>query len=222
MSQQNSPMHELCKKFYGYKTRERYLVIGALLLLVAVVADFLVISPRLDQKKAIQKEMQVLNDQMTELAVTKASVMKSLGSSTLAESGASIANRERLLEQLKNQLRQGTVGLVDPAQMNGLLTTALSKTPGVTLVGISNLEPVPLLEDGEESPDEGKPLVYKHGLVITVEGRYKALSDYLKQLEQSPWQMIWEDVSLERQKYPVIRMQLKVITLSESKEWLGV
>jgi MSHA biogenesis protein MshJ len=69
--------------------------------------------------------------------------------------------------------------------------------------------------------------VYKHGVEITVEGRYLDLLDYVSDLEQMPWHILWSKAALNEDKndeitWPANRLKLTVYTLSLDKTWLSI
>jgi MSHA biogenesis protein MshJ len=69
--------------------------------------------------------------------------------------------------------------------------------------------------------------VFKHGVEITVEGRYLDLLDYVSQLEQMPWHVLWSKAALNEEQNPAVtwpanRLKLTVYTLSLDKTWLSI
>ena len=44
---------------------------------------------------------------------------------------------------------------------------------------------------------------------------------YLRQLEQLPRSMVWEDVAIETVRYPETIVRLQVHTLSLTEGWIG-
>ena len=50
---------------------------------------------------------------------------------------------------------------------------------------------------------------------------YLGLLAYLRQLDQLPRLLVWEEVAVETQEYPATTIRLRVYTLGLSEEWLG-
>ena len=89
----------------------------------------------------------------------------------------------------------------------------------VELVGLKTL-PVSYLIVRTQ-PDAGAN-VYKHGIEITLQGRYLDMLNYLDRLEALPWQMFWAQAQMDARNYPAVRIKVTVFTLSLDKEWLVV
>jgi MSHA biogenesis protein MshJ len=45
---------------------------------------------------------------------------------------------------------------------------------------------------------------------------------YLQALEGLDWQVLWDEVHLEAEAYPVSRLTVVIYTLSTEQVWLGV
>jgi MSHA biogenesis protein MshJ len=45
---------------------------------------------------------------------------------------------------------------------------------------------------------------------------------YLEKIESMPWDLYWENVQLDVEKYPQARIVITVFTLSLKKGWVGV
>lgn len=58
------------------------------------------------------------------------------------------------------------------------------------------------------------PGVYKHSVELSIEGGYFAVLDYLKALENMPWQFYWEGMDYVVDDYPNAKVTLEVFTLS--------
>lgn len=63
-------------------------------------------------------------------------------------------------------------------------------------------------------------LVYRHGVEITLQGRYADMVEYMAQLERMPVRLIWGKAKLDARGYPDVRLTLTLFTLSLDKEWM--
>lgn len=63
-------------------------------------------------------------------------------------------------------------------------------------------------------------LVYRHGVEITLQGRYVDMVEYMAQLERMPVRLIWGRARLDARSYPDVRLTLTLFTLSLEKEWM--
>lgn len=107
-----------------------------------------------------------------------------------------------------------TNDLVTPAQMLPLLEHLLSRQNGLTVRSLQSL--------GQNTLGEGSPVIYRHGVELTVEGRYGDLLDYLRALEASPQRLLWGSLQLKVLQHPQVRMTLRLHTLSTDAHWVEI
>ena len=105
-----------------------------------------------------------------------------------------------------------TSDLVSPAEMLPLLEQLLGRHAGLQLRGLQSLGRVPL--------GQGAPVLYRHGVELTVEGRYADLLAYLRTLEASPQRLLWGSLQLEVLEHPQVLLTLRLHTLSTDTDWV--
>ena len=64
------------------------------------------------------------------------------------------------------------------------------------------------------------PPLYRHGVVIELEGDYLPLLDYLQALENLPWRLYWYGLDVKADKPGARRFRLEFYTVSLHKEWI--
>jgi MSHA biogenesis protein MshJ len=79
-------------------------------------------------------------------------------------------------------------------------------TPSATSKPVAG--PVP------ESAPRPQRTIYRHGVEISIKGNYLAFLPYLEKLQKYPGRLVWGDVSLDVQSYPVSVLKFTVYTLS--------
>lgn len=104
--------------------------------------------------------------------------------------------------------------LVTPAQMLPLLEQLLSRQHGLTMRNLQSL--------GKTTLGDGQPAIYRHGVELTVEGRYADLLDYLRALEASPQRLLWGSLQLKVLQHPQVRLTLRLHTLSTEAHWVEI
>jgi MSHA biogenesis protein MshJ len=123
--------------------------------------------------------------------------------------------------QLEQQLQEGIVNLVLPQDMPELLKDLLTRQKKLELISLENMAPEQLKFGGQENGEEFGPKLYRHSLRMTFSGDYLTLLKYLKQLEELPRTLIWEDVEISTDDYPQATVRLQVYTLSMEEGWIG-
>lgn len=121
------------------------------------------------------------------------------------------------LEELDNRVSRLTHVLIPPQTMATLLRQMLSGNR-LQLKSLS-VEPA---ERIQASDDEAGAPLYRHRLVLELSGSYSALEGYLKSIEALPWQLFWDELSVETHNYPTLNIRLRVHTLSDQEVWLNV
>ena len=64
------------------------------------------------------------------------------------------------------------------------------------------------------------PLLYRHGVELTVRGNYLDMVNYMEALESMPARLIWGKANLVVEEYPNARLTLTMYTLSLDKKWM--
>ncbi len=120
-------------------------------------------------------------------------------------------------------------GMIDPAEMAGIIESILERNRHLEIIRLENLPAAPLIdgtaEEGNDDEEQNKRQnapIYKHGLALEVSGSYAQLVALLRDLESQPWRILWDEVELSSENYPVSRLSLVIYTLSFATNWLVV
>ncbi|MEX0740077.1 MAG: hypothetical protein WD071_12110 [Pseudohongiella sp.] len=141
------------------------------------------------------------------------------------------AANDRLARLIQEQQRalgeiEGLAGnLVTPYAMTQMLTTVLDRQPGLELVRVENKMPEPMRTDSQVSGDgDEEPMaqVYKHGLIIEMQGDYFSLLNYLTYLENLTERFFWDQVHYQQSTWPDATIILELHTLSTEEGFVGV
>jgi MSHA biogenesis protein MshJ len=125
----------------------------------------------------------------------------------------------------RDSLRVFTSDLVDPATMRFVLEDLIRRQTGLQLVSVSNLPGRPVVEETgvpDAAPATDGPRLYRHGLVLVVEGSYLDCLRYLESVERLPWQLYWTRLELQTEEHPRNRITIELNTLSLEQDWIGV
>lgn len=138
---------------------------------------------------------------------------------------AASADREALLRQID----EGTAALITPEKMKAVLQSLLQAQQGLSLTGMQSFsEPVRLAEASAATSTGGTKTVptvlYRHGLVLQLEGGYFDLLQYLQAVYASGWKLNWDslDYRVGEAGPGRAKISLKLFTLSRKAGWVGV
>lgn len=125
---------------------------------------------------------------------------------------------DRQVGSLDEKLQGQALQLIAPEQARAVLQALIANVRGLHMAGLQTEPARPLVET--EGLD--LPVLYRHGLVIDLDGDYLALIEYLQALEQLPWRLYWYDLEVTADKPGPRRFRLRLYTVSLRKEWIRV
>ena len=64
--------------------------------------------------------------------------------------------------------------------------------------------------------------LYRHGLMLSVQGSYFDIQNYLAKIEGLKWQFYWKRFNYVVADYPNALVEVELYTLSTSKAFIGV
>lgn len=221
------------EKFNALNQRERWMIFAAILCVFYGVFDFLV-SPVLIKQKMLaseianhQTKLQTLNLEMVGLT------QKNPQQKTPEQQ--KIAALEEELQGMENAVSNLQSTLVSQEKMPDLLRDLLKQNSALKLISLKTLPADNVLENKNAPKNENMLAnapattlpVFKHGVEMTIEGRYLDLLDYVASIEKMPWHVLWESANLvvdnqNMTETPMSQLTLTVYTLSLDKTWLSI
>ena len=222
---------KLNARFNVLVTRERVLVLGAVVVGTAFLFDTFAIRPLEVRMKRLTLQVAEAR-QNIKTAETTLSSQEAVADPDTVKRSYRDALRKQLAEIDQNMLGLQR-GLVPPEKMAKLLEEMLARSGGLQLVSLRTL-PVqridtqngaatkPADKPAKTGPKESERTIYQHGVEVTLQGSYPDLLEYLAQLEKLSWQMFWGRINVDTEQYPRLRVTLIVQTLSLNKAWLIV
>jgi MSHA biogenesis protein MshJ len=224
----------ISSKFEALNQRERWMVTCALFVVIYALINMLLLNPVLMRQKILaneltedQSQIEILNQQLKELEQNPVIDPD-------AQNKQHIAELQSHLQRLDSQLNDLQTTLMNPDKMPELLHRLLKKNSALKLIELKTLPTRGLLDNSPEDANtndaefQGKtPNIqnlpaFKHGVEITIEGHYLDLLEYVTELEEMPWHVLWSKATLNTEHYPDNQLKLTVYTLSLDKTWLSI
>lgn len=222
---------KLNARFNVLVTRERVLVLGAVVVGTAFLFDTFAIRPLEVRMKRLTLQVAEAR-QNIKTAETTLSSQEAVADPDTVKRSYRDALRKQLAEIDQNMLGLQR-GLVPPEKMAKLLEEMLARSGGLQLVSLRTL-PVQRIDTqngaatkpgdkpAKTGPKDSERTIYQHGVEVTLQGSYPDLLEYLALLEKLSWQMFWGRIRVDTEQYPRLRVTLTVQTLSLNKAWLIV
>ncbi len=215
----------ISSKFEALNQRERWMVSCALLVVVYASINMLLLSPVLARQTTVANEIEADQSQIQALNLQISEFAQQIVADPDAQNKQRIAELQSHLQLLETQLSSLQTTLISPDKMPELLRSLLKKNGALKLIELKTLAVKGLLESTLENPEKAAKQdapVFKHGVEITIEGRYLDLLEYVSELEKMPWHVLWSKADLNAEHYPYSQLKLTVYTLSLDQTWLSI
>lgn len=216
-------------KFAALQARERWMVFAAGLALIWFVLNTLLLDPVTKKLAALRAEMTQSQSQLAEIQQQLNVFAQTPVQDINAENRQKVASLHASVQTQSTKINSLSHVLLKPENMPTLLKDLLQKNAGLSLVAMETLAPENIIKnDNKDSAQKAKanesddPVIYKHGLEITLAGSYLDLLKYAEALEKSSLQVLWSKASLEAKDFPESQLSLRVYSLSLDKAWLSM
>ena len=217
-------------RFEALNERERWMVFCALFVVVFASINILLLNPVLEQKKVLSNGIAMDQAQTLEIKQQMDALARQQVVDPDAQNKQRITELQAHLQQLETKFSSLQTTLISPDKIPALLRSLLKKNSTLKLIALKTLPAKGLLENSPEdmgnvetstSTMQDAP-VFKHGVEITIEGRYLELLEYVSEMEKMPWHLLWSKASLNAEHYPECQLTLTVYTLSLDQNWLSI
>lgn len=226
-------MNKWLQRWQGMAPREQWLTYGAGLALLGMLYLLLAGDPLSAAVARTESSIRLAEGRSAEagagLEELKARLAADPNIAYRSALLAASADRETLLRQID----EGTAGLLTPEQMKAVLQSLLRAQQGLSLTGMQSFsEPVQLSAPptasaaaaATDSVTELPTVLYRHGLVLQLEGGFFDLLLYLQAVQSSGWKLNWDSLDYRVGEAGPARakISLKLFTLSRKAGWVGV
>ncbi len=225
----------LSDKFEALNRRERSIVFFATLICTWAILNAVLLDPVALRNKTLSNEISADQTQIQTLRQQLSAYTQQGMIDPDAQNKARLAELQIHVQTLDKELYGLQSALVSPDKMPELLRGLLQKSGQLKLVELKTLPVTGVLDTKSIDTDGQLPAsqpsdhaasndfpMFRHGVEITIEGRYLDLLDYVAAVEQLPWHVLWSKAGLSTEHYPRDQLILTVYTLSLDKAWLSI
>lgn len=232
MSQQ---WQESSENFLKLTIREQYLILLTGLVAIFFIIFYLFIDDKMVSNNNASKKIVQISSSNQSLKMSVLEIQAALQRDPNEDIRNKITQYEAKLAKIDTKLLTLTSDLMSPIQMRYALLDLLKLEKGVSLLSFELLGAKPLLSKPEPNSSSNTSVastnsneklaslnLYRHGIKITLSGRYFDLRDYLSQLEKLPWKFFWQDFNFKLIEYPNSELEIEMYSLGTKKEFVGV
>ena len=207
-------------KFDALSIRERVLFGVTILVAVGFSWWHFIALPMEAQAKAVEIENKRISSEISVTQTTINQIQARLKIGVHKNKEDQLARLKQELLKVEEQLQLKATELIDPEDMFQLMTQLIYKDSKLKLLSLKRREVKPAFEvkEGQETEDG----VYRHVLEVKFSGEFEAILTYMTKLEALDWKLIWDEIEIISDEYPVINVKVVISTLSTRKEWVGV
>jgi len=214
----------LLEKFTALNTRERMLILLAILAMAYQFADLVILDHQYQEIQQLNRGMANDNAAIIRLNTELNTLSMRAQDDPNAKLREQIQGAREEVAALQSRLKDATGELISPQDMARFLEQLLVQESQLTMLRLQTLDVKPLLANSADtsSPLPQQAVLHRHGFAIEFSGSYLATLNYLEALENLPWRFFWDGVNYEVLDYPKSIVRLKLHTLSLSEDWIGV
>jgi len=189
------------------------IVIGAIFLLL--------IEPTQLKTKSLKSQIANHKQEIGSLEAQVQSIMESLEDDPNVALKKQITSLDEQISVVETQLQSETLSLIPASEMPRMLKNVLAASKGLKVIELQSIPPTAVLT--EEQQSEGTELnLYRHGVMLTLEGKYFDIQRYLEKIESLEWQFYWKKFDYGVTQHPLATVKLELYTLSTNKAFIGV
>lgn len=221
---------QILLKFQALSLRERLLAVAAAVAVLYFLTDFALLAPQSRSAKGLQQQISQQKTELDALNKVMAELSKGPSDDGLAKQRAERDDLRARVTQAESTFGQAAKG----ASLGELLRAMIGERPDLTLASLRTLpaevfyKPPPPVPGAPPSAGASSAAaasapapqltLYKHGVEVSVRGKYAALLAYLQSLQGNPNRMFWASVKLDVATYPEATLLMIVYTLSDRAE----
>lgn len=220
----NERLEQLRERIDALETKERVLVLAAVVLVVGFLWHTMLMQPLELEKRRLQADASRIQAQLAELDQQAVAVVEASSRDPNEPLRRQLAAAVRQTSDYEAQILDLAGQLLEPKEMPGVLRSVLEETDGIEFVSLQGLGAEPLVkpDEGGSAAGNGPRTAWRHGFRVRFKGSYLDTLAYLRSLEALPWRFFWDSVEVDVSNHPQAEGSVVVYTLSLASSWIGV
>lgn len=211
-------MKQLKKRYSALTQREKWLSLGAAVVVCFILGLQLAINPREEELGKALRLQQDLKTAINEQRQTLANVLQAIATHPAKQLQGEIQVLQVQSRRLDEQLAVYTQQMLVPSEMRQTLSQLLTPYRAIEVLAMRSLPSVDVTQ-GEKLEGQGR--IYKHSVELKVKGRFFDLLGFVEQVEkQQP--LFWQALNYQVLDYPYAETTLVLHTLSIDAAFVAI
>lgn len=232
-------LRDIGRRVDALTLKERLLLVAAVLLLMVYGWNQWFLGPLEAQRAALVAERDALSQELARFDGLTIEWSAAAAVDPDAESKERMAALTQELASISATIEQRAGRMVPPERMPEVLHKVLSGLADLRFESLEGLPAQPVIAEAEPGTTtttaaaqpgaagtaatrDAAHSAYRHGFRIRFSGSYRAVTQYLQELEKLPFGFFWDELSLDAKEFPQLRGSLVVYTVSLDQGWIGV
>jgi len=238
-------------KFDALMQREKVMVAGLLVVVLGVTWQIVLFDNADISETKLKSQIKTQQNKNSSIKIEIASYKERELNNPNVKLEKDLVRYLKQIRILDDKLNNKMKGLINPKKMTTMLKDIFKSNTQLTLLSLEKLKTKSILDEKNQfgieldtnatksnQRDEVNGLnvtdnvqsqstnssaaVYRHAVKIVFTGSYLSTLNYLEAIENMPWDLYWDKVQLDVEKYPRSKIIITVFTLSLKKGWIGV
>lgn len=193
--------------------RERAIMFVSIALAIGAVADALVLSPAIAERRALTAQLRQQNHELEALRAQLRALVDVTPESPLGRQRAALEQLRAEWTRVDSQVQQRLAGRDDVTHLPELLDRTLRRHDRLVLTRLATIADAPAPSPNTPAGDE--PAIRWQGVELGVAGGYLDLMQYLAELERTLPGLRWGPLQIGTQQTPPV-MTVKLLLAKET------
>jgi MSHA biogenesis protein MshJ len=207
-------------KFNTLSLRERFLFGTTILVVLSLGWWHFFAKPVMLETAMLVAENTKISAEVNQTRAEIKTIRNTIAAGINREKEVKLVQLTRALEAVEERLRLKTIELIDPEKMFQLMSQLIYRDSGLKLLSLKRREVKPAIALSEKQQENAD--IYRHVLEVKFSGKFRDILIYMQSLEALDWKLIWDEIEIVSNEYPLITVKIVISTLSTRKEWVGV
>ncbi|BED87880.1 MULTISPECIES: agglutinin biogenesis protein MshJ [unclassified Pseudoalteromonas] len=208
-------------QFAALQQREKYSVLFVGLFLIVYLGLWFVVFPQQDAVNSLRVEQNALWQKLNQNEAQLSMLTQALEHDYTKVLRNQVGQTQRELEDINNKLSKFSQGFISANKVPAVLKDLLVNTPDVQVVGFS-VNPAKAIDVEKLGEHDTQTLFFEHQMIVTLQGRYFSLQQYLEGLKASQQKLLIQQFNYQVQTYPNAELTLQIATVSANEKFIAL